>query len=251
VNPGGAVTRADPDSMICERVQEELAEQREADLALPPHLRRHLEDCPACRRFHESLSRGRAILRSLPAVPVSHDFFDGLQGRIDRLDRRLTLRRRGVAAGRAAIAGALAAVLVSLLVPSALQRAAFRGRSAPDSRGSFSGPPAVSVLRPFSALAELREGSLFAGPADLSARPLEPAADRLDPALLGLLPAGTRAGLDPAPPAGPVQAYRRRPVPEGRQPVLVATPSWTFAAPPVAFQFLNARARTTFPPPPP
>jgi hypothetical protein len=107
----------------------------------------------------------------------------------------------------------------------------------------------VSVLRPFARLVGGEEARLFAapaellaGPGELEARPLSGAQGRFDPLLLGLLPAGAAAVA--AADAGRVYDRLQAGV---SQPVLVATPSWSFAASPGAFQFVTARSRPTFP----
>ncbi len=235
--------------MDCERYLEELGEEREGGV-LPVHLRAHLEACPACSRLHDSLRRGRAILRSLPTVPVSDHFIEGLEQRIERWQTRRRLARRAAgAAGRFAVAGAVAA-LVYLLAP------AFAGRLNAPGHGQRAGErvaglPAVTVLRPLSRLAGRAEGSLFAGPADF-----EPEREALAPPAAPAVPlarlisarvAGNGEGAEA--PTSSAVLYRRQAVPGAPQPVLVTTPSWTFAAPPVAFHFVSARARPTFPMP--
>lgn len=47
---------------------------------------RHLDDCPACRRYLEVFERGTSLLRSFPEVEVSDDFRPRLQHRIYHVD---------------------------------------------------------------------------------------------------------------------------------------------------------------------
>jgi hypothetical protein len=231
--------------MDCERYLEELGEERE-DGVLPLHLHAHLGSCPACRRLDDGLRRGRAILRSLPEIPVSARFIARLEQRIDRRETRRRIARRAAgAAGRFAVAGAVAA-LVYLLAPAFAGR--LTGPGHPPRAGERAvGPPAVAVLRPLSRLAGSAEASLFAGPADF-----EPERGALAPPvpftrLISTAAAGSgEGGQTSLSVAGP---YRRQATPGAPQPVLVTTPSWTFAAPPAAFHFVSARARPTFPTP--
>jgi hypothetical protein len=140
------------------------------------------------------------------------------------------------------VAGAVAA-LVYLLAPE------FAGRLAGPERArraveQWGGPPAVTVLRPFSRLADGAEESLFA-------RPLALTTERNALASAAAWTTLARAhvfGGEPeqAVPSG-ASLYRRQAVPGAPQPVLVATPSWSFAAPPAAFHFVSAHPRPTFP----
>jgi hypothetical protein len=234
--------------MDCDRYLEELLEEPEDGIP-SAHLLRHLDACLECRRLHQSLRRGRAILRSLPVVPVSDRFVQGVERRVERLEsrRRLTRRVAGTA-GRFAVAGAVAA-LVYLLAP------AFAGRLNGPGRPGASGPrvaglPAVTVLRPLSRFAGSAEASLFAGPAGLATE-----RDGLGSNAASAAPftrliaahAGVAGDADGAATASAV--YRRERVPGAPQPVLITTPSWTFAAPPVAFHFVSTRSRPTLPDP--
>jgi hypothetical protein len=235
--------------MDCERHLEELVEEPE-DGVLPVHVREHLASCLDCRRLHQSMRRGRAILRSLPSVPVSDRFVHGVERRIERLEtRRRVARSVAGAAGRFAVAGAVAA-LVYLLAPAFAGRLIGPGRpAAPGHR--LAGLPAVTVLRPLSRFAGSAEASLFAGPTDLTpdretlASPAESAAPFTR--LIAAHATGTAEGV--APTTSNATGYRRQPAPGAPQPILVTTPSWTFAAPPAAFHFVSARSRSTFPTP--
>ena len=231
--------------MDCERCLEELAEERGEGVALPAHAREHLEICPTCRRIEVGLRRGLAILHSLPVLPPSDSFFDGLQRRIDRIEtRRRLVRRAADTAGRFAVAGAVAA-LVYLLAPAFAGRLGLIDRTEEGAAARLGGLPAVTVLRPFSRLAGAQEGSLFAGSVDGDVGPGDPG-----PVVpwAGLLVARVAREAWTGEVAD-APRYRWQTAPDASQPVLVATPSWTFAATPAAFHFVSAPARPVFPSP--
>lgn len=76
-----------------------------------PRWRRHVEVCPACARYDRILRKGLPLMRSLPHIEPSHDFFPRLQHRLFHVDDDLKAGRRPSGAGVAAslaIAGALA-----------------------------------------------------------------------------------------------------------------------------------------------
>ncbi|HEY7461188.1 MAG TPA: hypothetical protein VIC59_04875 [Gemmatimonadota bacterium] len=228
--------------MDCERCLEELAEERGEGVALPAHVREHLENCPACRRIEVGLRRGLAILHSLPVLPGSDSFFDSLQRRIDRLEaRRRLVRSAAGTAGRFAVAGAVAA-LVYLLAPAFAGRLGLIG---PPEDGARLGLPAVTVLRPFSRLAGVQEGSLFAGSVDAGLGPGDPGA--VVPWAGLIVERVAREARTGAAADDDTLRYRWQIAPDESQPVLVATPSWTFSATPTSFRFVSARARPVFP----
>jgi anti-sigma factor RsiW len=232
--------------MDCERYLEELGEELQGGVP-PVQLRTHLESCPACKRFHDSLRRGRAILRSIPDIPVSNRFVDRLEQRIHRRETRRRVARRAVGAvGRFAIAGAVVAV-VYLLAPAFAGRLTGPGHQ-PRLGERGMGLPAVAVLRPLSRLAGSAEASLFAGPADFEPEKGGPASTAQAVPFTRLISAGVAwsgAGAQTWPSSAAL--YRRQASPGAPQPVLVTTPSWTFAAPPASFHFVSARALPTFP----
>lgn len=228
--------------MDCERCLEELAEERGEGVALPAHVREHLEICPACCRIEVSLRRGLAILHSLPVLPASDSFFDRLQRRIDRFEaRRRIVRRAAGTAGRFAVAGAVAA-LVYLLAPAFAGRLGLIGPPEEGAAARVGGLPAVSVLRPFSRLAGAQEGSLFAGSVDADVGPGDPG-PVVPWAGLVVARVAREARTGEAPGAADAPRYRWQTAPDESQPVLVATPSWTFAATPASFHFVSALAR--------
>lgn len=73
--------------------------------------RRHQESCRTCARYDRVLREGLPLIRRLPRVEPSSDFFPRLQHRLFHLDDDLRAGRRPSGAGMAAslaIAGALA-----------------------------------------------------------------------------------------------------------------------------------------------
>lgn len=200
--------------MDCERIPDTLFEEPDASPdGAPANLRTHLLGCAQCRRIHESLQRGRTLLRSLPPVPVTENFFESLQSRIHAIEERgLRRRRRARVAGRFALAGA-AAVASFLVLSDTLDRRDEAPRalaSTEAAEGTMLPSSSSSLARPFAGLAAVEAfdaRGLFSLPAEEQRR-LMPLTWR---------DTGREAGV-----------------------VLVATPSLSFAAPPAAFRFVSA-----------
>ena len=75
----------------------------------------HLAACPDCRRYHDVVARGSAILRSMPAVAVSDDFLPRLQHRIYHLTDGSALGPADAAGSGTTVATAVAiAMLIAL-----------------------------------------------------------------------------------------------------------------------------------------
>jgi hypothetical protein len=230
--------------MDCERFFDSLTDDAgSGDSTARNLLHDHLDACPGCRRTHAVLQRGRAVLRSLPPLPAPDNFFERLQQRIDAFEARrraragrLRLAARWGSAGAAALAAFLmiSVALGSLDELGGLLKGARSGDSATsgDDAATFAGAatPFVSVVRPLAALVG-SDGGAFEG---LSSEVAGPHPDGW-PGLYRLAATQANAG-----------GYSLRPA-AGVQPVLYATPSLTFDASPVAFGFVAAHARSSFP----
>lgn len=75
----------------------------------------HLAECMDCRRYHDVISQGSAILRSMPPVVVADDFFPRLQHRIYHLEDGPALSQADMAGSGTTVATTVAiAVLIAL-----------------------------------------------------------------------------------------------------------------------------------------
>jgi anti-sigma factor RsiW len=83
----------------------------------------HLAACPDCRRYHSVLVQGSAILRSVPRLSVSEDFFGRLQHRIYHLEDASTIGREAGSATTVSAAVAIAALIALAAWSPALVRA--------------------------------------------------------------------------------------------------------------------------------
>ena len=78
-----------PGSLRCRELFARLSEYLDGDLdeALCSETETHLEDCPPCRDFLESLRRTVALLDRLPAEPVPEDVRREVRESLERLRR--------------------------------------------------------------------------------------------------------------------------------------------------------------------
>jgi anti-sigma factor RsiW len=74
-------------SRDCRALFARLSEYLDGELPGPlcEEIRAHLEDCPACEQFCETLRRAVALCRELPAVPLPDDLRLELRVLLDRL----------------------------------------------------------------------------------------------------------------------------------------------------------------------
>jgi hypothetical protein len=91
----------------------------------------------------------------------------------------------------------------------------------------------------------VQEGSLFAGSVDAGLGPGDPGA--VVPWAGLIVERVAREARTGAAADDDTLRYRWQIAPDESQPVLVATPSWTFSATPTSFRFVSARARPVFP----
>ncbi len=86
----------------------------------------HRASCPKCARYDRVVRSGVRMLRGLPEVEPSSDFFPRLQHRIYNLDERLRSGHRGTSAG--AVASLAVAASLALLAWSPLLRSGLEVR---------------------------------------------------------------------------------------------------------------------------
>jgi len=101
------------------------------DLELDPreHARAeaHRASCPKCARYDRVVRSGVRLLRGLPEVEPSPDFFPKLQHRLFHLDEELKRGDRGTSAG--AVASLAVAAALALLAWSPVLRATFESEN--------------------------------------------------------------------------------------------------------------------------
>lgn len=109
----------------------------------------HRASCPTCARYDRVVRSGVRMLRGLPEVEPSPDFFPRLQHRIYNLDERLRSEQRGASAG--AVASLAVAATLALLAWSPLLRAGLevRGLDAVEQAASAPASPSTpSIAEP-------------------------------------------------------------------------------------------------------
>ncbi len=106
--------------------------------------RRHLERCPACRRFDAAFRTGVSALRDLPSVEISRSFRDRLRNRIRH---ELTVRSLGVDPMSGAFAALLLMVTVGLVAWDLAELRASR-RQAPVVASNEAPQPVIHVPAP-------------------------------------------------------------------------------------------------------
>jgi hypothetical protein len=74
----------------------------------------HLASCADCRRYHAAVAEGVRVLRSLPPVTVSEDFFPRLQHRIFHLEDGPALGHTEAGSGSTMSAAVAVAALIAL-----------------------------------------------------------------------------------------------------------------------------------------
>lgn len=107
----------------------------------------HRASCPRCARYDRVVRSGVRLLRGLPEVEPSPDFFPRLQHRLYHLDEELRARDRGTSAG--AVASLAIAAALALLAWSPLLRAALdvQGGGEVEQAATMS-PKAPSIAEP-------------------------------------------------------------------------------------------------------
>ncbi|HEX5724235.1 MAG TPA: zf-HC2 domain-containing protein [Longimicrobiaceae bacterium] len=71
----------------------------------------HIDDCPACARYHRVVGKGVELFRGLPELEVSDDFAARLQHRLYGVDAEAGRAGRRASAGAAVATFAVAAVI--------------------------------------------------------------------------------------------------------------------------------------------
>ena len=72
----------------------------------------HVASCESCRRYQDVMSRGAELLKGMPAVTVSEDFFPRLQHRIYHIEDEQALVHSAAAGSGTTVATALAIAVV-------------------------------------------------------------------------------------------------------------------------------------------
>lgn len=72
----------------------------------------HLAACEGCRRYQDVMARGAELLKAMPVVAVSEDFFPRLQHRIYHVEDEQALVHSAAAGSGTTVATALAIALV-------------------------------------------------------------------------------------------------------------------------------------------
>ena len=80
----------------------------------------HVAACADCRRYHEIVARGAAILRTAPPVSVSDDFFPRLRHRIYHLEDGPALGKDEVGSATTVSAALVIAAVIALAAWSPL-----------------------------------------------------------------------------------------------------------------------------------
>jgi hypothetical protein len=216
--------------MDCERSLDDCADESEdGDVASVP-VRRHLETCPDCARLERSWRHARPLLRSLPHLPISDDFFPRLQVRIEAFEARRRRRRRAAYVSATAAAGLLLIGGFALLNGM---------RRMPDAAEPG---PAARLL----AISE-RYGSSLWGTAPAEGVTGREAPDREIWVLGESFAPAARSQLSRLAPLliDPLRETRQE-MAVYRQPVVYAAPSWTVTAAPVSLRFVAADLRSAF-----
>ena len=85
-----------------------------AEPSLVGDVEAHLENCAECRHFHAAVVEGGKVLRTLPPVTVSEDFFPRLQHRIFHLEDGPALGHAEAGSGSTVSAAVAVAALIAL-----------------------------------------------------------------------------------------------------------------------------------------
>lgn len=83
---------------------------------------RHMEVCSSCARYHRVLVKGRELLRTLPPVEPSFDFYPRLQHRLYHVMDEAPLEYGSRASGASTAAAVAIAVLMAVAAWSPLAR---------------------------------------------------------------------------------------------------------------------------------
>lgn len=83
----------------------------------------HLGACRSCARYHEVVSQGRELLRSLPPIEPSHDFYPRLQHRLYHLMDAAQSEQGSRASGTSTAAALAIALAMTIAAWSPLVRA--------------------------------------------------------------------------------------------------------------------------------
>src|SRR5690606_41508985 len=107
----------------------------------------HRASCPKCARYDRVVRSGVRMLRGLPEVEPSSDFFPRLQHRIYNLDERLRSGHRGTSAG--AVASLAVAASLALLAWSPLLRSGLEVRDVDaEGQAASASPGTPSIADP-------------------------------------------------------------------------------------------------------